>query len=90
MRRFLLLICSFFLPTIIFGTTIKIFVSPNGNDSNPGSRQAPLATLNAAVVMANHLRLNKESNIIEILLEEGVFEILETIDLVPTINSDKT
>ena len=38
--------------TLVYSNGAEIFVSPGGNDRNPGSRQAPLATIAAAAARA--------------------------------------
>ena len=63
-----------------------IYVSPNGNDANPGTKEQPLATLQAAIRKARNLRrVNAESikDGIHIILRGGNYQILETVVLRP-------
>jgi len=49
----------------------QIYVSPKGSDSNPGSRQLPLAAPTAALQKALQLRKNNPQEPIEIILAAG-------------------
>jgi len=60
----------------------KIWVSPNGNDNNPGTEQNPLATLQMAQKKARELRKKNEASIkngIEIILKGGTYQLKEPL-----------
>jgi hypothetical protein len=60
----------------------KIYLSPNGNDSNPGTIEMPLATLTAAHDKAKELRKgNQVSQPIEIIAMEGEYFMLQPLTL---------
>lgn len=64
------------------GNAVEIYVAVNGLDTNPGTKEKPLATLSAALRKARNLRrLNDESvkDGIHIILRGGNFQVLETI-----------
>ncbi|MBP6431225.1 MAG: right-handed parallel beta-helix repeat-containing protein [Ferruginibacter sp.] len=84
MKRLLLILtfCAFYYASFAF----DIFVSPNGNDNNIGTKEQPLATLQAALRKARNLRrVNDESikNGIHIILFGGTHQVLETIVIRP-------
>ena len=61
------------------GTT-EIFVSANdGNDNNAGTREAPFATIERAVIALGGLALNTEADIF-IYIREGNYYVSETIE----------
>lgn len=60
--------------------TMRIFVSPDGNDINNGTKRAPLATIEAAVEKANEYKNKKLDGVdIEIKLSAGTFRISRPI-----------
>ena len=78
------LILLFFTTLLISGECFlngqKIYISPAGSDSNPGTREAPLATLNGAMDKA---RLLKEKDLvkdtIEIIALSGNYFMMQPI-----------
>ena len=63
-----------------------IYVAPNGNDANTGTKTSPKATLNAALRQARELRrLNDESikNGIHIILSGGEYKLNEPVFIRP-------
>lgn len=63
-----------------------LFVSPEGNDRNPGTKDSPKATLTAALRQARELRrLNDESvkGGITIHLEAGDYHLYEPVFIRP-------
>lgn len=83
----LLLVC--FLVSAIAVNAADIYVSTTGNDSNPGTKENPLATLQAAIRKARNLRrLNDATakNDIHIILRGGNYQVLETIVIRPEDN----
>ncbi|MBK7628388.1 MAG: right-handed parallel beta-helix repeat-containing protein [Bacteroidales bacterium] len=61
-----------------------IYLSPTGNDSNPGTVDKPLATLTAARDKARELRKNSQvSQPIEIIAREGEYFMVEPLFLNP-------
>lgn len=65
---------------------ITLFVSPSGNDDNPGTKEQPFATLEKATKTASAFA-GKEA--ITIYLREGVHYITEPILLTSTHSGKK-
>lgn len=54
----------------------SIYVSPSGNDANPGTKEKPLATLQAARDRAREFRQKSpESGSVKIIMQEGVYRM---------------
>ena len=65
---------------------INIWVSPKGDDTNLGTKEKPLATLNMALRKARELRRLKDSSIkegIHIFLMDGLYTLNEPIFIRP-------
>jgi hypothetical protein len=78
----LLLIFMMLVLTDELTSAQKIYLSPNGNDSNPGTLEKPLATLTAARDKAREIR--KNSNVInplEIVALEGEYFMFKPLYL---------
>ena len=74
------------LATASVGLSADIWVSPNGNDSNPGTAAEPMATLSAALRKGRELRrLNDPSiqNGIHIILKGGEYPLSESVFIRP-------
>jgi L-rhamnose mutarotase len=86
MKRLPPCLLVYFLLFALPGNAADIYVSPNGSDANTGSKEKPLATVQAAIRKARNLRrLNDESirDGIHIILSGGLYAVLETIILRP-------
>lgn len=86
MKRLLRLLPVYFLLFATAAGAADIYVAPNGSDLSSGSKEQPLATLQAALRKARNLRrLNDESikGGIHIILRGGVYTVLETVLLRP-------
>lgn len=86
MKRLLRFLPLLFLLLPATGFAADIYVSPVGNDNNPGTKEYPLATIQAAIRKARNLRrLNDESvkDGIHIILRGGTYPVLETIVIRP-------
>ena len=60
----------------------KIYLSPSGNDSNPGTFEMPLSSLVAARDKARELRrLNQSSGPVEIIALHGEYRMLQPLTL---------
>ena len=85
----LLLIFSLFLPAGVVmqadNANSQIWVSPDGNDKNSGSIDAPKQSLHAALREAReYRRLNKvQGNALEIIMEDGVYPLHESLLIRP-------
>ncbi len=80
--------------TVISARAADIYVSLKGNDVNVGTKEKPVATLNAAIRIARELRRLNNSSIkdgIRISIEAGFYPLYEPIIIRPedsgTINS---
>jgi hypothetical protein len=86
MKRLLACFLYFFVLLAPASYGADIFVSPNGNDRNPGTKEQPLATLQAAIRKARDLRRLNDASVkdgIHIILRGGVYPVLQTIVLRP-------
>jgi L-rhamnose mutarotase len=86
MKRLPPCLLVYFLLFALAGNAADIYVSPNGSDANMGSKEKPLATVQAAIRKARNLRrLNDESikGGIHIIVSGGMYSVLETIVLRP-------
>jgi len=60
----------------------KFYLSPAGNDTNPGTIEKPLATLTAARDKARELRMNNQSSQpVEVIALEGEYFMFRPLDL---------
>ncbi len=92
MKRLLRFLPLLFLLLSITGFAAEIFVSPLGKDSNPGTKDQPLATLQAALLKARDLRRLNDASItngIHIILRGGTYQVLETIVIRPEDNGTR-
>lgn len=86
MKRLHQYLLVYFLLFALAGNAADIYVSPNGSDANAGTKERPLATVQAAIHKARNLRrLNDESvkGGIHIILSGGLYSVLETIFIKP-------
>lgn len=64
----------------------ELWVSPDGNDANKGTKEAPFATLEGAIRKARELRRLKEKDIsdgIKILVEDGTYLLEQPVFIRP-------
>jgi|WetSurMetagenome_2_1015567.scaffolds.fasta_scaffold00002_40 parallel beta-helix repeat protein len=59
----------------------QIYLSPSGNDDNPGTLDKPLATLQGARDKAREFRKRNTSGPVEIIALEGEYQMLQPLDL---------
>lgn len=57
---------------------MEIYISPNGNDQNPGSLNAPLQSLNKALQLAESEKLENPEKAITIFVRGGTYYLPET------------
>lgn len=79
MKKLIILLLTFF---ILQGSAVEIWVSKNGNDSNPGTKEKPMATLFMAQRKARELRRLNDASIkigITIILQEGTYFLEEPV-----------
>jgi hypothetical protein len=82
LKKIVSLIFAIFLSGNVLLSAQKIYVSLPGNDSNPGSADKPLATLNAAVLKAREMRKAGESaQPFEIIVSGGEYFMLQPLVL---------
>lgn len=77
----------FFLFLIWFPLLINaktIYVSPNGNDKNPGTREKPVASFSRAQEMARTI-VGRDS--VEVIFMNGTYYLPETVELTPADNN---
>ncbi len=78
MFKILLLLISITISNITTSTQL-IYVSPTGNDNNPGTLEKPLASFKAARDRARELLKNHDS--IEVIFRDGYYYFDETVVL---------
>lgn len=84
MIRHLLTIALLSMTSACFAA--DIWVSPNGNDANPGTEIAPMATVSAALRKARELRRLNDPSVqtgIHIILKDGEYPLAEPIFVRP-------
>jgi len=60
----------------------KLYISPSGNDGNPGTREKPFATLNAACRSARELKKEKNPVVpVEIIAGDGIYQMFQPLEL---------
>jgi hypothetical protein len=76
-----------FLLSLLFSlNAAEVWVSPSGNDGNPGTKLLPKATLQAAMRQARELRRLNDASInggIHVILRGGRYAMTETLLLTP-------
>ena len=85
-KRFTALLLLIFCFSVFKTEAAEIWVSPNGNNSNPGSKAKPLADIGLALRKARELRRLSDpsiSNGITIILRGGVYTIDEPLFIRP-------
>lgn len=65
------------------GQTQRIYISPSGNDGNPGTKEAPVATLHHAQQMWRKL-----DGTVQVVLRGGTYYLDSTLLLTPEDNAD--
>ena len=86
MKRLPPCLFAFFVLIALSGNAVDIYIATNGSDSNPGTKDKPLATLTTALRKARELRrLNDPSvsNGIHIIIHGGTYFIHEPIVIRP-------
>lgn len=85
MKKNVTVFCLFVLIALTTTTTAQpyeIWVSPNGSDRNPGTKEAPMASLSMSVRKARELRRLNTVGIgegIYIILKEGIYQQYEPV-----------
>ncbi|WP_301705867.1 hypothetical protein [uncultured Parabacteroides sp.] len=81
----LLLACIFFVTTLSIQAQQSIYVSPTGNDRNAGTKEAPLASLPAAIKV---IRTSTEQDI-TLFLQNGIYHLEQPLTFSPDILAGK-
>ncbi len=82
--KYLNLLIIFFLVQHVTGQSI--YVSPNGNDGNPGTKEKPLASLQKAIRTVRDLRRLNDSSVVNganILLQGGTYQLYQPVTCRP-------
>ncbi len=72
----ILFLVNLFVQTSVFS---QLYIAPNGNDYNLGTKEKPLATLQKALVKVKTLRKNGNQSSIQIFLRKGEYRIKKSI-----------
>jgi hypothetical protein len=76
-----ILIFAVFFLSAHQGYSQKIFLSPDGNDNNPGTTEKPLATLRRAADMAREIRKADGKQSVEIVALAGEYFMMQPLAL---------
>lgn len=90
MKHFIILVLTILIATSLHAT--EIWVSPDGNDTHPGTAAQPKATLTMALRQARELRRLNDPSIaggIHILLKGGVYPLHEAVFIRPEDSGTK-
>ena len=86
MKRLPPCLFAFFILIALSGNTVDIYVAINGSDSNPGTKDKPLATIATALRKARELRRLSDPSVtngIHIILRGGTYSLFEPIFIRP-------
>jgi len=86
MKRLPQCLVAFFVLLALTGHAVDIYVSPDGSDANPGTKDKPLATLSFALRKARELRRLEDASIvngIHIIMRKGIYPLYETVFIRP-------
>src|SRR5690606_5370749 len=61
----------------------QVYVSPDGDDSNDGSRRLPMKTISAAQTRALELQANGPKSEVTVWLADGIYPIVEALEFKP-------
>jgi hypothetical protein len=82
-KYFFRFVSFIFVLVLVIGCSQKtgytLFISPEGSDSNPGTEQEPLASLNKARELVRQLKSKNPGQDITVYLRGGVYHISKTI-----------
>ncbi|WP_346316339.1 PDZ domain-containing protein [Chitinophaga sp. YIM B06452] len=86
MFKWLLTACmALALPSL--GQTQRIYLSPDGKDANPGTKERPLATLHRAQQLWRQVRAQHPGRNIQVTLRGGTYYLDSALVLTPEDNS---
>jgi len=74
----ILVLATFFVLSCSTGRAYDFYVSPNANDNNPGTQNAPFATLDKARLAVRELKKEKHGDI-TVVLYGGKYILRNTI-----------
>ncbi|MFD2287681.1 L-rhamnose mutarotase [Pedobacter petrophilus] len=92
MKRISLFILFIFVGMFLEAGAVDIYVSLTGAETNPGTKEKPLASLHSAIRKARELRRLKDPSIktgIRIIMGNGVYQLTEPIVLRPEDSGTK-
>lgn len=64
----------------------NIYLSPAGNDGNPGTKEKPMASLEAAQRRWRQLRAQRPGGTVSVFLQGGTYVLARTLELTPEDN----
>jgi len=85
-KRLPLCLFAFLMLIASYGHAVDIYVAPNGSDSNPGTKDSPLATLTSALRKVRELRRQNDPSIVDgahIILAGGTYNLYEPVFIRP-------
>lgn len=88
MLKGILLYFLIILTLSVAGQQHRIYISPSGNNNNPGTKEAPVATVHRAQEMWRALRKQQKGGSIQVVLRGGTYYLDSTLVLTPEDNSD--
>jgi hypothetical protein len=86
MKRLPRCLFAFFMLVACYAHAVDIYVAPGGSDTNPGTKEKPVATLNVALRKARELRRLNDPSIeggIHIIVRGGTYRLYEPVFIRP-------
>lgn len=77
--RLLALVLSFVFASVAIADDVNLYVAPTGRDTNPGTKQQPLATITGARDAVRRKRDSKADQNIAVIVQGGTYHITEPI-----------
>src|SRR5689334_9130886 len=77
---------AFFVLIALYGNAVDIYVSPTGADTNPGTKDKPLATLTTALRKVREMRRLNDASVVNgahIILRGGTYLLYEPLSIRP-------
>lgn len=72
----------------VSGQTHQIYISPSGNNGNPGTKESPVASIHHAQQMWRQHRKQHPRASIQVVLQGGTYYLDSTLVLTPADNAD--
>lgn len=90
MKKAIMLLLTFII--VCNAAAVELYISPDGSDTNEGTKASPLQTIHKAVSLITQMRQNGKLNNkpLTILLSKGTYYLNETINLADMAGTEPT